>query len=216
MIWALYLGTMIPLLFLVIFVKRDNRLLLLFMLWGLTAVLPSALLNQLVYNNTLISMEAVTSFAAPLIEEFFKALPLLLFLFFKKDLKNPFILFLAMASGIGFSIHENFVYLSQFSGDDFFVIALSIIRSFSTSLLHGVTVVVFGFSIVSCRKLGKKFSPMVAGAYCSAVIIHSLYNTLIDSVSYSGLALLVPLLVFVFIMFSFSLVKRKKSSPYWE
>jgi RsiW-degrading membrane proteinase PrsW (M82 family) len=216
MIWALYLGTLIPLLFLVIFVKKENRLLLLFMLWGLTAVLPSAFFNQLIFNKTSASLEEITSFAAPLIEEFFKGLPLLLFLFFKKNMKSSFVLFLAMASGIGFSIHENFVYLSQFPGDDFFVVALSIIRSFSTSLMHGVTVVVFGFSVVSCRKLGRKFSPMIIGAYWSAVIIHSLYNTLVDSVSYSGLALLVPLLVFIFIMFSFSLVKRKKSSPYWE
>lgn len=216
MIWALYFGTLIPLLFLVVFVKKENRLLLLFMLWGLTAVLPSAFSIKLIFEQSSISMEVIASFAAPLIEEFFKGLPLLLFLFFKKDLKNSFVLYLAMASGIGFSIHENFVYLSQFPGEDFFVVALSIIRSFSTSLMHGVSVVVFGFSIMSCRKLGKRFSPMIIGAYWTAVIIHSLYNTLVDSIEFSGFALLIPLLVFIFIMFSFSLVRRRKSSPYWE
>jgi len=212
---ALYLGTLIPLLFLVLFIKGENRILLLFLIWGLTAVLPAIFFNQWCEEYFTLGQEDLLVFFGPVVEEFLKAIPLFITLFSIKKLKGTLILFCAMAAGIGFSIHENFMYLLAFDTGDFLVIVLSILRSFSTALLHGSTVVIISFAFFVSKQSGRIFVSLITGSFVLAVIIHGLYNYLVAVKALAGLAFLIPVGLFLFLLRIITSMRKKKASMYW-
>ncbi len=73
MIEAVYVGTLAPLLFLILVLKDANRRLILFLVWGLTAALGAYYLNAFFRDALGIPTEYVSTRVAPAVEELLKA-----------------------------------------------------------------------------------------------------------------------------------------------
>jgi hypothetical protein len=113
---------------------------------------------------------------------------------------NREILACAMATGIGFSIIENWMLFGPVHAG---IIAL-VIRSFSTTLMHGCTCAILGYGLVLIRDVHRAALPaLLLGFYMVAVTVHALFNL---NALYLGTAGVIADLVFPVILFIFLLL----------
>lgn len=211
MIEAVYFGTLIPLLFLIIVIKGEYRRLILFFAWGLTSAILVYLANILIENYFALEQNFLLTQLIPAMEELIKVLPLLFLLKTTKRTSQFSIVRLAMASGIGFSILENYLYLSMTASSGlatsiFFIIT----RSLTACVLHGSMTALIGWSIQVMRNREFFSFGFLTGMYLLAVSIHSLYNTLglIENLQVVGI--LIPLLLFTLEYYLFNFFGRKR------
>ncbi len=129
---------------------------------------------------------------APIAEEVFKSLVL-----FPVSRHRDFTYFVdgaiyGFASGIGFSIVENFLYISETSRA---AILLALIRAFSTCLMHGAAAALVGVAIGRFRfQRGVHRWMAIAGGWLAAILLHAFFNT-IGQASFVSLGLVTPLSV---------------------
>ncbi|MEA3396621.1 MAG: PrsW family glutamic-type intramembrane protease [Chloroflexota bacterium] len=111
---------------------------------------------------------------APVIEETVKSLSL-----FYVSRRSEFTYFVdgaiyGFAAGIGFSIIENFLYLSQNPGMG---IPLALIRSFSTCLMHGTAAGLVGAAVGRFRFRRRSGQGLgMVGGWLAAILLHALFN----------------------------------------
>lgn len=180
MIEAVFLGAFLPMIFLVFILKGGNRLLMAFFAWGLVAFALSFFADDMLYKWFALTPEQLSVTWAPIVEEFLKALPLLYFVFNKKNSAYPVIYF-AMASGIGFSIQENYLYITDYFGQQGASLFFIVIRSITTCLMHGVSTAIVGYGLQVIRKHKRMIFPLLFGLFTVAVTLHALFNLLLDS-----------------------------------
>jgi RsiW-degrading membrane proteinase PrsW (M82 family) len=184
---AILLAAGIPAIFLLIiytldlYASRSFRLVLGCFLWGAFGGLGlSYAFNTYVavpvifyYGLDLILLYVVF---APVAEEIFKSLVLLYvsrqpaFTYFVDGAIYGF------ASGIGFSITENFLYLNQ---NPRMGVALAVTRAFSTCLMHGTAAGLVGVAVGRVRfrrRSGKRLG--LAGGLAAAAVLHALFNAI--------------------------------------
>ena len=195
---AFLLAYLLPIGFLAVFIGNLGKKFILYLIWGCIAAIPILFLMPVLTERfPEIASPAVTF--SPVLEEFFKALPLAIPVILGSRQSNRDMLIYAMASGIGFSIIENWM---LFSPENLGFFAL-VIRSFSTSLMHGCTCGVIGYGIVLIADVEKKAVPaLLLGFFMIAVIIHAFYNL---NALYFGVAgvladLLLPVLLFFLLL----------------
>ncbi|HEY75228.1 MAG TPA: PrsW family intramembrane metalloprotease [Thermoflexia bacterium] len=131
---------------------------------------------------------------APVVEEITKALILIYiarqpeFTYFVDGAIYGF------ASGIGFSIAENFLYLSANPGGG---IALALARAFSTCLMHGAAAGTVGAAVGRFRfHRGSGRVVAQVGGWGAAVLLHALFNGTVYTGSLGGAgALLIPVAI---------------------
>jgi RsiW-degrading membrane proteinase PrsW (M82 family) len=111
---------------------------------------------------------------APVIEEIAKSLSL-----FYVSRRSEFTYFVdgaiyGFAAGIGFSIIENFLYLSMNSG---LGIALALTRAFSTCLMHGTAASLVG-TVVGRFRFRRQSGRRLAlfGGWAAAILLHAFFN----------------------------------------
>jgi len=167
-----------------------------FFSWGLIAFVISFSVNNMFVRYFDISLYQLSVSWAPLIEELFKALPLIYFLMKTKKTEFP-ILYCAMASGIGFSLQENYLYIINnsigISGSLVFYIVL---RSITTCLMHCMTTAIIGYGIQIIRKSRIMMLPLLFGLFSLSVTIHALYNLYINS-SIKLIGMAIPILLYL-------------------
>ncbi len=187
---AILLAAGIPAIFLLIiytqdlYASRTFRLVLICFAWGaLGGVGLSYLFNTYVAYPTIRrlgwDMLLLYVLFAPIAEELIKSLVLLYvsrraeFTYFVDGAIYGF------ASGIGFSIVENFLYLSQ---NPQMGIALAVSRAFSTCLMHGAASGLVGIAIgrVRFQKKGRRSLGLIAG-WIAAMVLHALFNVITRS-----------------------------------
>lgn len=204
MIFEVFIITAIPLLFLLIFLQREQRMLIYFLLWGLTAAIMSYYTYQFLdFSGIWIPQKEVT--IAPFIEEFFKALPLIILFIFTGKKFEKFILPLAMASGIGFSILENYLYIMGADYTGLSTIMFAVTRAMTTSVMHGCTTAVIGYGFFLIKDLERQaLTPLLIGLYTTAVTIHAIFNIL---VVYSNtgkvIGVILPIALFIVLVLLF-------------
>ena len=149
LIYILFICTVAPMLLLFLILRKKSRLIVGYMLIGifvslfvseLNTILLKAFGGELLYVNTTIT---------PISEEFFKAVPILVYACLFSDNRER-IMPIAFATGIGFGMFENMVILVQ--NIENVTIGWAIIRGFSTALMHGVCTVAIGFGICFVKK----------------------------------------------------------------
>ena len=172
---AIFVGTFVPLLFLAFVLKGENRLLILFFIWGLVAFVLSLRINNALIASFPLGMEKLSINMAPIVEEFAKALPLYFFIGLSKEKKFPLVSF-GVAVGIGFSILENYIYLFQHFNDSGSPVSFILTRCFTTCLIHATTTGIIGAGIVLVKRIKGIVWPIHFGLFAVAVTIHSLYN----------------------------------------
>jgi RsiW-degrading membrane proteinase PrsW (M82 family) len=195
---AFFLAYLLPIGFLAVFVGNLGKKFILYLVWGCIAAVPILFLMPVLtgWFPEIVS-PAVT--LSPVLEEFFKALPLAIPVVLGSRSSNRDMLVYAMASGIGFSVIENWM---LFSPENFGFIAL-VIRSFSTSLMHGCTCGIIGYGMVLIGDVNRKAVPaLLLGFFMIAVIIHAFYNlnALFFGVAGILIDLVLPVLLFLFLL----------------
>ena len=202
----------IPLLFLAAFVGHEGKKYIIYVLWGFIASILSFGLYWGI-TGTLPDPSHPTLFVSPVIEEFLKALPIMILAVIGIRNSNRDLLVCAMAIGIGFSVIETVLYsitqnLTFIPGDIMVVLA----RSFSTSLMHGCTTAIIGYGVVLIRNVDRGALPaLLFGFYTLAVTTHAIYNLLWDS--YSGAGGAVVDLIFPMALFFLLLICYRVDVP---
>jgi RsiW-degrading membrane proteinase PrsW (M82 family) len=200
MIVALFVALVIPLFFVILLLQDENsRYLITFFAWGALAGLLSNFSESslLVY----VPLSELSIEYAPIIEEFFKASLLFALIFFHRErLEDKRIILYAFFSGMGFSILENFYYLSTatfFSALDEAMFIF--IRSISTTIMHGLTTGFIGLGLYyvfthkrELSELRVSFLPLVLviQVFGFAVMFHALFNLYVQASSFGKLVAL--------------------------
>jgi RsiW-degrading membrane proteinase PrsW (M82 family) len=110
-----------------------------------------------------------------------------------------------MASGIGFAIEENLLYLINQHTEILGSLLLMILRSLSTCVMHGVATAIIGFAFTISRRVWhnrkRRIAVLVAVllallGYAAAVGMHGAFNFVVLS-RWQPLAIFVPGVVFI-------------------
>ncbi|HVP97579.1 PrsW family glutamic-type intramembrane protease [Methanoregula sp.] len=186
---------LLPFIILTAIIGRVDTRFILFVLWGCVAAIPAVLLEPVLFGA--VSSEIPAAIApltiSPLVEEFFKALPLLILAIGGSRQQDRDIFLYAMASGIGFAVIETGLLASP---DPLAIL----IHSFSTALLHGCTCGMIGYGIVIAGHFDRRaFPALIMGFFTLAVTVHAIYNTL--GTTFFGLAGICVDLVFPVLLF---------------
>ena len=178
--YSILIASIIPLLFLYL-VKRLNffethrvRLILLALVWGAISLELSYQVDHPI--RLVLGMPFVATHTAPFVEEIFKSL-VLLYLVRRAD--TTFFVDGAVygfASGIGFAIAENMLYLSRVDLDTGLIVGT--LRAFEASVLHGSTTAIVGMAVAGFP-LGRVNHPLLAWVVglTVAIAIHSAFNS---------------------------------------
>ena len=190
----IYLCLVLPIIPVIFAIKeRKSKLLLIFLLIGITISLVAAQFNNTLINILNYDVLEYSKTLAPLLEELLKLIPLLLFIVgFKK--KDDDIILLAFSIGIGFAIYENILILV--TNMDNVSILWALTRGIGAAFMHSIctATITIGFRYVEINK--KYFSMGILGLYSIAVLFHGTFNTLIDS-NYMIISLIMPLLLYI-------------------
>jgi hypothetical protein len=189
---SIVIGLTIPKLFVVIFLKKQQRIMMYYLFWGFfSAILVYFIFDFLNgYSIPLIYQEVSLR---PIVEEYIKAFPLIaLFLLTGKRFEK-YILPFAMSSGIGFSILGNYLFAITSTDMQINTIMYAVMRAGGTSLIQGSCTAIIGYGIYLIRDMDKKALPaLLLGLYALSVVIHATYNMLIlysDTGKYFGILL---------------------------
>ena len=185
----------LPILFLMAFIDRAGKKYLIYLFWGFLASVP-VLFFYLVIAHACPENIYADLTVSPLLEEFFKALPIIIPALIGIKNNDDDLLVCAMASGIGFSIIENVFHvfpnllplilennwnalftLITTSSPSQETVLLVFFLSFSSSLLHGCTCGIIGYGIVLIRNFDRHALPtLLFGFYTIAVTVHAIFN----------------------------------------
>lgn len=166
--------------FLVILIFIDSyklvkfRAVIVTILMGCCAAAVCSLLNGWVRTILNLEMNVFSRFAAPVIEELFKAF---FIIYLIRSGKIGFMVdgaIYGFAIGAGFSLVENTYYLYFLENANIFV---WIIRGFGTAIMHGGTTAIFAIFSKNLyeRDPIEKFAKMLPGL-ALAIVIHGIYN----------------------------------------
>jgi RsiW-degrading membrane proteinase PrsW (M82 family) len=177
--YSILIASVIPLVFLYL-VKRLNffethrvKLIVLALVWGAISVELSYQVSHPM--RLVLGMPFVATHTAPIVEEIFKSL-VLLYLVRRAD--TTFFVDGAVygfASGIGFAIAENMLYLSRVDMDTGLVLGTT--RAFISSVMHGSTTAIVGMAVAGFP-LGRVNHPLLAWVVglVIAIGVHTAFN----------------------------------------
>jgi len=177
--YSILIASIIPLLFLYLvkglnfFETHRVRLILLALVWGAISLELSYQVDHPI--RLVLGMPFVATHTAPFVEEIFKSL-VLLYLVRRAD--TTFFVDGAVygfASGIGFAIVENMLYLSRVDLDTGLIVGT--LRAFEASVLHGSTTAIVGMAVAGFP-LGRVKHPLLAwvAGLTVAIAIHTAFN----------------------------------------
>lgn len=167
---------MLPALYLI--PDKPSRLFLGYMLLGMIVCLIASSVNTALLRLFGGDMVYVSTNITPIAEELMKALPVLYFAIFFSD-KRDTLISISYAIGIGFAVLENMVILTGNVGS--VTILWAFVRGFGAAGMHSACTSLVGQGISYVRKRRKLFYCGTFSLLISAVIIHALFNTLIQS-----------------------------------
>ncbi len=167
---------------------------------GAAAAALSWLVNETVFSSAGISHRALTTFAAPLVEEIIKATPVILMI---RARRVGFLVDAAIfgfAVGTGFALFENVYYMWALGADT--SPALWIVRGFGTAIMHGGSTAIVAMMAKIFSGETESSRPWFAiPGLLAAYLLHAFYNSFILPPLWAAVAIIIffpPLLVFVF------------------
>lgn len=177
-------------------VRRNTRIILLFILIGMCCCLFISEINGLLYRALNQDMFYITTNITPITEEVIKTIPVLIFAIFISREREE-LLTVAFMTGLGFALIENSTILVQtILARSQIDIMWALIRTFGAGLLHSMCTTMVGIGITFIKDHKKLF---ICGTYALlslAIVFHSVYNTLIQS-EYKYLGAVLPLLTYI-------------------
>lgn len=190
--YVLFICIAVPLLLMLFLLQGRSKLLLGFMLIGITACLFISEVNSLLLPVLKTDLSYVTTVVTPITEELAKMIPILFFALVFDD-KRETLFMIALALGIGFGLFENTVILVQ--NIEIVSIPWALIRGFATALMHGVCTLFVGMGISFVRKKRKLFWSGLFALITLAAVYHGIFNMLQLENKYVGAIL--PIITYV-------------------
>ena len=210
MSYILFICVTAPILSLLLVADKRTRRRIIFMLIGMFTCLFASELNGFIRDRLDTAMLYLTTSITPITEELAKSIFVFVFaIVITSDIEELFPN--AFFIGIGFAVLENLVLLTQ----NFSQVTLvwSIIRGFSSGLMHGICTGMVGLCFSYVRKNKKMFYSGMFATFNLAVVFHAIFNSLVQSKTlvhnYIGFAM--PVLVYI-PMIVFIIKKRKKEA----
>ncbi len=203
-ILSIVIGLTIPKLFMVLFLKKHQRVMMYYLFWGFfSAIMVYYIYDFLSSFAVNLSYQEIT--ITPLLEEFVKAFPLIaLFLISGKKFEKHILPF-AMSCGIGFSILGNYIFTM---GGDFAqvnMVLYAILRAGGISLMQGCCTAIIGYGLYLIKDMDKKALPaLLLGLYAVSVVIHAIFNLLVfysDTGKYFAILISLILLISLLLLF---------------
>ena len=194
--YVLFICIAVPLFLMLLLMEGRSKLLLGFMLIGMTVCLFISEVNSLLlplFDGDLVYMTTVIT---PITEELAKMIPVLFFALVFDD-KRETLFMISLALGIGFGLFENTVILVQ--NIESATIVWALIRGFSTALMHGICTLCVGLGISFVRKKRKLFWSGLFALLTLAAVYHGIFNMLQLENKYVGAA--IPILTYIPIIF---------------
>lgn len=191
-IYMLLVSISVPILLMVLLVEKKARLPILFMLIGIVVSVFAAEVNGVLSKVLSMDMYSITIIVTPVSEELLKALPILCYALVISD-KRENLFTASMATGIGFAVLENALYLLNYPN---FTMLIAIIRAFGAGLMHGMCTLLVGVGISFIKKKRKLFAVGTFGLLSTAIVYHGVYNILIQS-QFSFVGALLPIATYI-------------------
>lgn len=191
--FILFLCFTVPLSMAVFVCGKKSKRVLLFFFFGTVMCLFCGDLATLIIKFFGVSVTFYSRHISPLTEEFFKAIPLLIFAYFFKPQKRA-LLECSLLLGVGFGMLEN-AYILALNADNV-VIGDVIGRAFGSGMMHGVCTLSVGYGLFlfsSDKKKHRLFSVLLI---LCAVLYHSVYNVLVTS-RYKAIGFVMPVIAFI-------------------
>ena len=189
----LFISIAAPLAMMLCIYRGKSRISLLFLLLGVTVCLFCGELNGLLLRLTPFSRRYFTENITPLVEEVCKAMPILVYAFLFRP-KRQTLLESAIAVGVGFALLENAFSLAGSVATVSVPIALA--RGFGSGMMHGICTLAVGYGMTFVHSRRKLFYTGTTALLSTAIIYHSIYNTLVHS-GVPFLGYLLPMLTFI-------------------
>lgn len=180
-------------------VRKQTRQVLLFTFIGMCCCLFISEVNGLLNASIGQDLFYVTTNITPLTEELIKMLPILIYAIFISSERQA-LLTIAFMTGLGFALLENSTILVEtvvvHGSID---ILWALIRTLGAGLLHSLCTTAVGVGISFIRDQKKIFLCGTFALLSSAIVYHSVYNSLIQS-DYKYLGAAMPMLTYLIIV----------------
>lgn len=200
----LFIALAVPLTLLALLQEdRHSRYLLWFFCWGVGAGLLANFIETPLLKMTGMNLEAFSVQIAPPLEELIKvALLFTMLLYGALKPRDEKLVLYAISAGIGFSVIENFFYLSNAPAYSTLNAAVFVlVRSLSTTIMHGLATGFLGLSVHllyggMMAKVRPRW-PLLFQAYALAVIFHALFNLYVSFAAFGpAMAVIVSLALY--------------------
>ena len=178
MIYAenIFICIVVPLLVSLLFIRKNVRHFVIFLMLGMAACLLSAYISAFLGSVKAASPEETSVFISPVVEEIMKLIPIVLFLLvFEPDEEN--LALSAVAIGIGFATFENCCFILSDSAAS---LPYMLIRGFSVGVMHLVCIVTVGYGLAFSQREGLIRTSVSVGLLAFASTFHGLYNLLVS------------------------------------
>ena len=207
--YIVYICSALPFLLAIPIVRKNTRLVMLYVFIGMCCCLFISEVNGLLNNLIAQDLFYFTTNITPLTEELIKALPVFVFAIFISSERQT-LLTIAFMTGLGFALLENGTILVetvvvQGSAD----ILWALIRTLGAGLLHSLCTTAVGVGISFIRDQKKMFLCGSFALLSMAIVYHSVYNTLIQS-DYKYLGAVMPMLTYLVVIVILVIVYKKK------
>ncbi len=157
---------------------KRSKLFMAYMLLGMVVCLIASEVNSFLLKFYGGDAHFVSCNITPMVEEVFKALPLVYFALIISDDRDT-LMSISFAMGLGFAVLENMVILMGSIAN--VTVFWAFVRGFGAARMHSACTTLVGRGICYVRKRRKLFFCGTFSLLVSAVIAHALFNTLIQS-----------------------------------
>lgn len=178
MIYAenIFICIVVPLLVSLLFIRKNVRHFVIFLMLGMAACLLSAYISAFLGSVKAATPEETSVFISPVVEEIMKLIPSLFFLLvFEPDDEN--LALSAVAIGIGFATFENCCFILSDSAES---LAYMLVRGLAVGVMHLVCTVTVGYGLAFSRSEGLIRTSVSVGLLAFAATFHGLYNLLVS------------------------------------
>ena len=167
--------SMLPAIF--VLPDRSSQMIMGYTMLGVLICMVAAGVNKYVLRLCGGDMLYLTCIS-PVIEEVMKALPVLYFALVFSDDRDT-LLSISYATGLGFALLENMMILTDSLSN--VTILWAFVRGFGAVRMHSACTMMVGWGISYVHKRRKLFYCGTLSLMITAIIIHALFNTLIQS-----------------------------------
>ena len=166
----------VPLLVSLLFVRKNVRHFVVFLMLGMTACLLSAYISAFLGSVKAATPEETSVFISPVVEEIMKLIPIVFsLLVFEPDDEN--LTLGAVGIGIGFATFENCCFILSGSAES---LTYMLVRGFAAGVMHLVCTVTVGYGLAFSQREGLTRTSVSVGLLAFAATFHGLYNLLVS------------------------------------